>query len=47
VRQEAGSIAIVGSTTIAVEDGKLLAGVADGQFLPRKIDGEIRSRTAV
>ena len=32
---------------VAVENGKLRAGLADGQFLPRKIDDEIRSRPAL
>jgi dihydropyrimidinase len=32
---------------VVVEDGKLLAGLADGQFLPRKIDDAIRSRPAL
>jgi dihydropyrimidinase len=32
---------------VAVENGKLRADLADGQFLPRKIDDEIRSRPAL
>ena len=32
---------------VVVEDGKLLAGLADGKFLPRKIDDAIRSRPAL
>ncbi len=32
---------------VAVENGKLLAGPADGRFVPRKIDDEIRSRPAL
>ena len=32
---------------VPVENGKLLADLADGQFLPRKIDDEIRSRPAL
>ncbi len=32
---------------VVVEDGKLLASLTDGQFLPRKIDDAIRSRPAL
>jgi dihydropyrimidinase len=32
---------------VAVENGQLLAELADGQFLPRKIDDEIRSHPAL
>jgi len=32
---------------VAVENGNFLAGPSDGQFLPRKIPDEIRSRPAV
>lgn len=32
---------------IVVEGGRFLGSPADGQFLPRKIDDEIRSRPAV
>jgi dihydropyrimidinase len=32
---------------VVVENGKLLADLADGQFLPRKIDDVIRSRPAL
>jgi dihydropyrimidinase len=32
---------------IVVENGKLLAGLADGKFLPRKVDDAIRSRPAL
>jgi dihydropyrimidinase len=32
---------------VAVENGQLRAELADGQFLPRKIDDEIRSRPAL
>ena len=32
---------------VMVENGKLLASLTDGQFLPRKIDDTIRSRPAL
>ncbi len=32
---------------VVMENAKLLADLADGQFMPRKIDDEIRSRPAL
>jgi len=32
---------------VVVEDGRFLGGLTDGQFLPRKIGGDIRARPAV
>jgi dihydropyrimidinase len=49
---EGWDAAVWPSTTIqrgkvVVEDGKLLAGLSDGQFIPRKIADEILGRPAL